>query len=385
MLKKGGRTKGRRPKTASTSPSPSSSRSKKGWGIQYIASAYRRSPPIEARSILRRSRAKNERKPKVPELTGPEGAEIQVNCAVSKRYAPEDVILGEGAGGTVIGVCGSAEEGGCALAKKIARVRTKTLKVDLDSVARDAYFLKRLANVRVDGLPVVPRLVDAWYCKRKVEKKTIHDASTVLERFDMNMAKVGERRALDEGVIEKPGSDIGLYNRSELLRMYRIAVKLGMLGIVWSDLKFDQFLYRTSDGLIVAIDFGFAGTIDKYPFEAEMGWPSNKETKPYFGVCPYRGIEASSTEEAILYNVWQLQAYLVAAGPDIPTYIRRDASDKRPKIFIGVKDFFSRRGASAIADEVCPGFLRVYEDVIAHWMEHSSVASFTWAEVSSRL
>jgi hypothetical protein len=326
----------------------------------------------------------------VPELAGPEGAEIQVNCAASKQFTPElinrkDVVLGEGAGGTVVGVCGSAEQGGCALAKKIGRVRTKTFKVDLDAVARDAYFLKRLANVRVDGLPVVPRLVEAWYCKKKVEMKTVHDASTVLERFDMNMAKVGERRALDEGIIERPGSDIGLYNRSELLRMYRIAVKLGMLGVVWSDLKFDQFLYRTSDGLIVAIDFGFAGTIEGNPFEAEMGWPSNKKTKPYFGVCPYRGIEASSADDAILYNVWQLQAYLVAGGPDIPTYIRRDALDKRPKIFVGVKDFFNRPGASAIADKVCPVFLSVYDDVIAEWEKNYSVASFTWADVSSRL
>jgi hypothetical protein len=169
--------------------------------------------------------------------------------------------------------------------------------------------------------------------------------------------------------------------------MYRIAVKLGLLGIIWSDLKYDQFLYRTTDGLIVGVDFGFAGTIDGYPFRAEQGWPSNQKYPPKFGVCPYEVVPVKSANDAVLFNVWQLQAYLAAAGTDAPTFlVEDDVNNTGPRIFIGVQDFWKRPGTAKLSEQVCKGFRSAYDETIDEWRNGPTpVASLTWTAITKDL
>jgi hypothetical protein len=366
---------------------------------------------------------------------GPVGAEIPVSCdqdkkirfpTVSKQpFTPtkEYFYMGGGAGGKVYKICAPSQT---TCTESTANAAVKYTKVNhesqLDSTARDHYFLRKLQTVKVDKKQVVPVLYLSWACNgsskptRQLKKPNfslgnLGAAFTIVEKFDIDVYRLAERQAIEANLSSRKGTEIGLLNRDHLLRMYRIAVKLGKLGIIWSDLKLDQFLYRFTDDLIVGVDFGFAGVLTNKPFHAEQGWPSNTRSPPRFPVCPSGLLEIKNTKEAIWYNVWQLQAYLVSAGSAAPMYVRKTNTSPRStfKIFTGVKiDNAKHPEYRKVAERVCPHFVKFYLKTVDEFTRiprsrafldtsassskkqkrlqgNFQTDSFTWKEISSNL
>ena len=177
-----------------------------------------------------------------------------------------------------------------------------------DGAYRDVYYVEKVAGVRVDGLPIVPRLHDAWIevpsgggGADAVERSFY----IVMEAFDGDMYHLAKRRFAERS--QQTGAS--LYHEKELAHMFRIAVALGEAGVLHSDIKPDQYLYRgnhldakegkggggggrdaASENIqapvsaLVIIDFGFAGalvapTMDvapaPSPYYATLGWPTN--------------------------------------------------------------------------------------------------------------
>jgi len=69
----------------------------------------------------------------------------------------------------------------------------------------------------------------------------------------LNVFQAAIQSALKAGLSHDPNEEIGLYERKDLLRMYRLAYAIGsQKTCCWSDAKPDQFLRRSAGDLIVA-------------------------------------------------------------------------------------------------------------------------------------
>jgi hypothetical protein len=179
-------------------------------------------------------------------------------CEAIVRKYERGKTLGQGAFGAVYEACVNIND--CKYAVKAAKSDDSD---EINANQRDPYFLEVLQEKKLDGSNIVPRIYDSWSC-RSQDDVTIY---TVMDRWQGNMESLA---------LHRPGR---AYYRSELLRMFRIAVFLGQLGIIHGDLKPDQFLYRNSGGdsealEIVVADFGFSGG-GKYQYTARVGWPAN--------------------------------------------------------------------------------------------------------------
>jgi hypothetical protein len=154
----------------------------------------------------------------------------------------------------------------CPYAMKIIVITADAAgEVAEDGAYRDVYYLQKLAHIRVDDRPIVPKLHDAWM-EEKSESKTPPNARDgvggrgvfgyvrpdpeprhfyiVMESFDGDMDKMTLKRFVASGRRElSTGKPSALYHESELTRMFRIAAAMGVLD---GDIKPDQFLYRAA-------------------------------------------------------------------------------------------------------------------------------------------
>lgn len=190
----------------------------------------------------------------------------------------------------------------------------------------------------VDHLHVTPRLIDQWVCKKIGRTGQVFKHYTIVDRFEGNMANRLESR--------------GYMDVSEIIKMFRLAILLGLAGIIHGDLKIDQFLWRSRD--IVLGDFGFSGTVieDTHLPPPKVGWATRT-----LG-CPTGAIRTPThlTDQKILWsamcNLVQLEASCIM-GEDVLT-IKVGKSKK--SIFKGVEnvpyrdDFFCTAYA-AVRDE----------------------------------
>src|SRR5207237_629936 len=121
----------------------------------------------------------------------------------------------------------------CGYALKVTRLDDER---DLRTAQRDPYFMRRLRSARLDGQPIVPRVLDAWFCpesrcqstpkevcypsaKGAVGRNDLGVFMLLMERFDNNMFEIGVDRAAQ---MHLPGAhregEVALYERDELLR-----------------------------------------------------------------------------------------------------------------------------------------------------------------------
>ena len=192
-------------------------------------------------------------------------------CEEKQREYVRTTVLGRGSDGTIYAACKNATD--CKYAVKASNYDGSP------HAKKDVYFLQVLAPAKLHGQYIVPRLFDAWICEegaqqdrgeRKRRKETEDGAILylVMDRWDGDMASL----------MKKQGDNLKL---SQLIRMFGLAVALGMLGVLHSDLKIDQYLHRNNGAEMVVSDFGFSGTSEEagpdnlgHPFESELGWPS---------------------------------------------------------------------------------------------------------------
>jgi len=95
-----------------------------------------------------------------------------------------------------------------------------------------------------------------------------------------------------------------------------------------------------------------------------------------------------SRELAAVFNLFNLEAYLIAAGPDVPTYVRND--DGTIHRFVGVEGFAAKLDTwrpQSFDSMFCPGFTGKYRQVLDVWkrMRDYPTMQFTWREVSRGL
>lgn len=285
----------------------------------------------------------------------------------------------------------------CKYAAKITLVATPH---DLSVAKRDEYFLRKLAHVRLDGERIVPEFVDAWMCSRAacqaqdvcpddmkpddtgiyVLVTALYDRENLYDRVLRQATEAGLRRGHEE---------IALYERRELLRVYRLMAKLASQGCIVSDSKPDNMLVRGD--LIVATDFGFWGEVGRAPaYVAASGWNSNQKNPPAFRVCPdIKRIDFIRTETvALLFNLWQFESYLVASGRETPTFVRDD--DGTIYRFVGIDGFAAKLDAlrpRSFDSLFCPRFTEFYRRTTDAWkrMRDYPTMSFSWKQVTDNL
>lgn len=289
-------------------------------------------------------------------------------------------LIGQGSWGKVYSACNSSslrKENHCRFAIKVIAVNDEE---DLESAKRDEYFLKKLNQVKVDKQNISPVFYDSWFCPADKDPLKGHYL-LAMQRFQTNMESRGLELAQQNGL--QKGSQ--LFKEKELLRMYRIAAKLGELGIVAADLKPDQFLF-SQDPLkknpsIVMTDFGFTSTISQKPFRQKTGWPSNEEYPPDFKVCKTE-INIDNQKEAIIFNVWHLEAFFITDAIQSPTYIQ--LKDGSIKLFLGVKGFGNVY--KPFQEQICPQFLSYAETMLQKISgEKTQTFSFDFETVFSKI
>jgi len=282
-------------------------------------------------------------------------------------------LIGEGSWGKVYSACNLSRKkskNNCRFAIKVIAVNDEE---HMESAKRDEYFLKKLNHVKVDKQNISPVYYDSWFCgdrKQKDPSKGLY--LLAMQRFQNNMESRGLELAQAAGLPE--GSQ--MYLESELLRMYRIAAKLGELGIVAADLKPDQYLF-SKDPLrknpsIVMTDFGFTSTISRTPFPQKTGWPSNQDYPPDFKVCTTK-INISSHKEAIIFNVWHLEAFFITDALNLPTYVQ--LKDGTICKFIGVQGFGNVY--KPFQEQICPQFLS-YSETMMEKISNQNINTFSF-------
>ena len=265
----------------------------------------------------------------------------------------------------------------------------------LNHAERDTYFLRILKKVKLDNTPITPQIIDAWFCPQSActsktcDAEIVYNSSkqsgvyfVVMEKFDGNMDSLAHKRAKNLKLATTHTPMIGLYEYSELLRMYRIAVKLGKLGILASDLKPDQYLYKKKDGKmhITVSDFGFSGTLNRYPYVAENGWASNTKNPPAFGVCKIQISKIKSVELAIMFNIWHLEANFVSEGYQNPTYVKKGS---KIYLFTGIDGFSDICKQTKFNRICCSKFFTFYNKTISQWSKsrNKPILSFKFDEI----
>jgi hypothetical protein len=248
--------------------------------------------------------------------------------------------LGKGQYGEVLEVCKDGELSDNKCSHKYAlKITNGEDENDLETSKRDPYFLRMLANEKLDGQYIVPRVYDAWLCHDEGNTRAVYDSDeeedeeepynnlfVVMDRWDGDM----EHYAKDS--FSK--KDKWVYGRSELLRMFRLAARLGQLGIMHGDLKPDQYLERDLGGEISVTDFGFSGG-PKTKYQGGPNWA-------YVGTegwsrCPKAFTpgdwDAQSDFFPVYHNIIQLESYIMRWNP--LTYVRSKDKEYR---FGGIKD-----------------------------------------------
>jgi len=303
----------------------------------------------------------------------------KISCL--KHYQRKE-FLGKGAWGQVFVACKNRTD--CKYAVKLTAIRDPS---DLVYATKDAYFLKMLQGKKMKGKRVVPAIREFWYCpKQYCTKNACKDIDLtkergvsvlVVEKFDkQNMLDYSANFAQKMGLsYENPKDEVLLYRWHQLVRMYQLCVYLGKKRIVWSDCKPDQFLYKAKEDLLVANDFGFAGSLDEIPYSAEPGWCSNEKHPPFFGACSMNPLQIKTVEEAVLYNVWQLEAWLIGGGHSFLTFVTMEPKSqdkkmimKKLKLFTGIKwgPKWSLK-LQHLLKRICPSFWPAYNEVIDKW------------------
>lgn len=221
---------------------------------------------------------------------------------------------------------------------------TYAMKVleDIKMGTRDQYFLRILDNQLVDGAKMTPKFIDSYICGKVL--------NIIMDVYNGDMQALGKANA-----ISKLGNDTYLlYTREHLLRMFRIATRLGQLGIFHGDLKPNQYLYNDTN--IVVTDFGFAGGSittsgrAQYQYIAEEGWTG--EAKKALR-CP-DAFSPLKSADLTYENVLQLELYMIIYHP-VFVY---DASSNSIRRFIGIKGLDRRDGR-------CKGYGDNYSKAVA--------------------
>jgi serine/threonine protein kinase len=258
------------------------------------------------------------------------------NCQRDRKYYSEvgKPDLGSGKWGYIKPACrrssgSDSASDVCDFAMKITSIENDE---DLDRSIRDAYYLNFLQNIRLNSMPIVPQLLDTYACGEKFM------FAIVMDKYDSNMQNYGihrfanyvlkRRKSVKSRQVPSDKTNL-MFDDLQLVRMFQIAHLLSIYGIIHADLKADQFLYKSSNKLIVLTDFGFAGDMlthsahathpgeyNRKYWEPEMGWPSESK----FHACSMTGVSPASspggarlTDNFIIrlyLNVWQLTTWL---------------------------------------------------------------------------
>jgi len=301
--------------------------------------------------------------------------ETKTCAAFKEKYRTKKGVLGEGGWGTVLQVCLHQK---CRYAAKIQNFVGQT-ELERMISGRDIYFLRYLQK---SGL--VPKLFDYYEC--------IDQTITVMDLYDTNMQTFSEKVAQKYGLAGE-GSEIGLFEYDELIEMYKILWKLGFQdGVLFSDAKPDQFLRRsTKNGgfEIVANDFGWASLLPHFKrtdsqiniSTQHLGWTSNHESPTEIGMCPSQNEpELTLNFQAALFNIWHMEAFLVAAGLSTPMFVKRGNQIYQ---FLGTEEFVKLYQTHI--SYVCPKFVKSFQTITKTWKQRSSypILRFRFSDFAS--
>lgn len=200
----------------------------------------------------------------------------------------------------------------------------------IDSGERDIYFLVLLDGERINGQRITPELIGDWKCEDKIY--------FVMELYDGDMFNYSVEYAKK---FHLP-FDYRLYTKEQLLRMFKIAVKLDELQIYHGDLKPDQYLYSVDKGNIVLADFGFSGG-RKYEYKPMEGWSGGIEELK----CP-PGLSYVEPNFKDYPNVKQLEMSIMLYGFPM-------VHDGGLRTFTGVKGLVRDKA-------LCPGYYETYHE-----------------------
>ncbi len=222
-----------------------------------------------------------------------------------------------GSFGRIYAICDLVDDPKCD--KKVVKIILVDKKEEADDLQRELYIFHLLQNT---GL--TPRIYRTFGCGTYFY--------IVLERFDMDMYKVGTlqwqnpmiraefSKQLDDTLpLDFANRGCLLYTKTQMARMFDIARELGeKYGVIHGDLKADQYLYRNNKGLwqssdIVVTDFGFSGTSTKEPgkWHAKLGWHHWAGCGSTMPLPPLALDGDRKAQEAFAkgYNVFQLWFY----------------------------------------------------------------------------
>ena len=246
-----------------------------------------------------------------------DAADRCLDCSSSISSSSSSSSSGGGGGGGG-GGAGGEQKRRCPYAIKVTDITNDVDGIAEDAARRDVLYLNKFAERRVDGRRIVPRIYDAWMQTRpggsglaQVLGETRY-FYVVMERFDGDMRHLAQRRGTlrmlaivnaraqvsptsvsssessgSEGKNESDsearggngGGDLerglplavsGIYDASELRRMFRIAAQLGRRD---GDIKADQFLYReaTASETLATTTAATTATIDTATVDTARG------------------------------------------------------------------------------------------------------------------
>lgn len=329
-------------------------------------------------------------------------------------------VVGQGVWGIVSDVCRKRDGKKCKALKRVRINRT----IEFQTADMDYQYLYFLRHMRLGKYDISPS-PDRMWISGKGHDKTFYNLLMTKYAGNMSYLSIDVRREHILRSSLKHRFDVltrgqrhtlGIYYRSELLRMYQIAWLIGQKGIIHGDLKPDQYLFnygRTKHGRVTNIavtDFGFAGLVsdvrqrenakirsvrkDDKQFSirskkfglAEMGWPSNEKSPNSFGVCKSGLIVLDTRNEASLMNVAQLEAFLISDSDTTPTLIVDDKG-RSLSIFVGVNGFVEQMKANPdIAEWFPKKFFSTYKAYKQAWKRraHHHTIQFSWKQIQRK-
>jgi hypothetical protein len=244
-----------------------------------------------------------------------------------------------------------------------------------EEAEREVYFILALQDVTLNGQKIVPFLYDYWLCKKMKMNILTED------RF-ISIYEAWEGDGKDLVFKMGPTPEI-------VTRLFKLAIALGLLGIVHGDLKLDQFIYRHKNGKleIAVTDFGFSGGNVIPDTPAKMGWTYKK-----YG-C-FEGYEEIlyppelNVSFPIAFNLFQLEAQLVLYNPNKFDEILRE---KGLPPFLGLSNFDS--GRAAVSSRLCSQYKTDYDTLRqkqieqklkGYTLDHDILVSSTFYELHGK-